>query len=100
MVVYGVPIAARIAAESVPIDVETALGERTLGTLDSMGCGPSMLASRRAAELRSRFEALTHGLQDGFRYRLELRSCRAIGANALALPRGTDGIDHGLGKLL
>jgi len=99
MVVYGVPIAARIAAESVPIDVETALGERTLGTLDSMGCGPSMLASKRAAELRSRFEALTHGLQDGFRYRLELRSCRAIGANAFALPGGTIVMTDGLVKL-
>ena len=98
-VVYGVPFAARLAAESVPIDVEAALGERTLGTLDSMGCGPSMLAPKRVAELRSRFAALTHALEDGFRYRLELRSCRAIGANAFALPGGTIVMTDGLVKL-
>ena len=99
MVVYGVPLAARIAAEQVPIDLETALGERTLGTLDSMGCAPTTLAPKRVAELRSRFQALTHGLGDGFRYRLELRSCRAIGANAFALPGGTIVMTDGLVKL-
>jgi predicted Zn-dependent protease len=99
MVVYGVPLAARIAAEQVPVDVEAALGERTLGTLDSMGCAASTLAPARVAELRSRFAALTRGLDDGFRYRLELRSCRAIGANAFALPGGTIVMTDGLVKL-
>jgi Zn-dependent protease with chaperone function len=98
-VVYGVPIAARIAADAVPIDVEAALGERTLGTLDSMGCGPSKLAPKRMAELRGRFDALTRGLDDGFRYRLELRECRVIGANAFALPAGTIVMTDGLVKL-
>jgi predicted Zn-dependent protease len=99
MLVYGVPIAARIAAESVPIDVEAALGNRTLATLDSMGCAPSTLSSARLSELRARFAALTRGLDDGFRYRLELRSCRAIGANAFALPAGTIVMTDGLVKL-
>jgi predicted Zn-dependent protease len=99
MLVYGVPIAARIAAESVPIEVEAALGNRTLATLDSMGCAPSTLSPARVAELRARFAALTRGLDDGFSYRLELRSCRTIGANAFALPAGTIVMTDGLVKL-
>jgi Zn-dependent protease with chaperone function len=98
-VVYGVPLAAREIAETVPPRLQAALGERVLGTLGSSGCAPSALGAAREAELREQFAALTRGLDDGYAYRLELRDCPRIGANAFALPGGTIVVTDGLVKL-
>jgi Zn-dependent protease with chaperone function len=87
LVVYGVPLAAQLAAGAVPLTLEAKLGEQTLSALERPLCKPSALAAGRQEQLRKRFELLTAGLDDGYAYRLELRECR-IGPNALALPGG------------
>ncbi len=88
-VVYGVPIAAEYAAAAVPPRVEAMLGERTLQVLETTGCAPSTVDAARQQALRRRLDALTAGLGDAHVYRLELRACPGIGANAFALPGGT-----------
>jgi len=88
-VIYGVPLAARVVADSVPLKVEAVLGERTLGALENMGCAPTALDAARQNQLRQAVARLTQGLDDGYPYRLELRNCARIGANAFAMPGGT-----------
>jgi predicted Zn-dependent protease len=96
---YGVPLAARMVAQSVPLRAEAVLGERTLRALESAGCAPSTLDARRQAELRQAVARLTAGLDDGYPYRLELRNCARIGANAFAMPGGTLVVTDAMVKL-
>jgi predicted Zn-dependent protease len=98
-VVYGVPLAARVVADSVPLKVEAVLGERTLGALENMGCAPTTLDAARQSELRQAVARLTQGLDDGYPYRLELRNCQRIGANAFAMPGGTLVVTDAMVKL-
>jgi len=86
LVVYGVPLAAGVAAGAVPPALEAKLGEQTLTALERPFCKPSALAAGRQEQLRKRFGLLVAGLDD-HAYRLELRDCR-IGPNAFALPGG------------
>jgi Zn-dependent protease with chaperone function len=98
VVVDGLPRAAKLAAELVPPRIEAQLGEQTLATIDRSFCAPTKLPAARQAALRERFGALTAGLDDGYAYRLELRSCK-IGANAFALPGGAVIMTDALVKL-
>jgi predicted Zn-dependent protease len=98
-VVYGVPLAARVVANSAPLKVEAVLGERTLQALDAAGCAPSALSAERQNELRQLLARLTNGLGDGYPYRLELRNCQRIGANAFAMPGGTLVVTDAMVKL-
>jgi Zn-dependent protease with chaperone function len=88
-VVYGLPVAARLAAMTVPVNFESKLGEQALYTIDKALCGPSALEEQRRAAVQKEFERVVAGLNDGFLYRLELRACPRMGPNALALPGGT-----------
>lgn len=87
-VVYGLPLAATAIAHTVPRGIEAKLGEQTLATIDKSLCDPTRLAAERIEAVRKRFDTLTAGLNDGFAYRLEFRSCKQIGPNAFALPGG------------
>jgi len=98
-VVYGVPLAARVVADSVPLKVEAVLGERTLGALENMGCAPTALDAARQSQLRQAVARLTQGLDDGYPYRLELRNCQRIGANSFAMPGGTLVVTDAMVKL-
>lgn len=98
-VVHGLPLAAKIVTAWVPINVEAALGNQTLATVDKSICGPSQLSAERQQVLRSNFAVLTSGLNDGYNYRLEFRDCKGIGSNAFALPGGTIVITDALIKL-
>lgn len=98
-VVDGLPRAAKIAARFVPVAVETKLGEHTLDFFDGSLCSPSALAAPRKQALERRFATLTAGLADGYAYRLELRDCRGVGANAFALPGGAVVMTDALVKL-
>ena len=87
-VVYGLPVAANSVAASIPAGLESKIGEQTLAVLDARMCRPSTMPPATQETLRRRFGALTRGLDDRYRYQLELRSCQGIGPNAFALPGG------------
>jgi predicted Zn-dependent protease len=87
-VVDGLPAAAKLAAGFVPPAMEASLGEQTLRSLDGPLCRKSDLEPARQQSLQRAFETLTANLGDGYDYRLELRSCESLGANAFALPGG------------
>lgn len=85
---FGIPAAAKQVALALPASTDHALGRESLELLDHTMFEPSELAPERQAALRSRFDAITKGLEDGHDYRLEFRHGGAIGANAFALPSG------------
>ena len=86
--IFGLPLAAKLAAGFVPPDLEALLGDQALSSIDGMLCSPSALSRERQQSVRSGFRTLTAGVDDGYRYRLELRACGRIGPNAFALPGG------------
>ena len=84
---WGVPEAARLAAERLPPDVLAESGRRGLAWLDERLFAPSRLDPQRRARLAARIEALAarHGVRPPVRVRF-----RRMGevANAFALPSG------------
>ena len=98
-VVYGLPLAAKLASGLVPPRIEAKLGEQTLESIDQTICGPTAIDARKQGELRRGFAALTAGLGDGYTYRLELRACKGMGPNAFALPGGAIVLTDDLVKL-
>ena len=84
---WGLPWLADRIVETMPPDVERALGEEVLGSLDALGLKPSGLDADRRAALSARFARLAHAA--GGDYRLEFRDAPAIGPNAFAVPGGT-----------
>jgi len=90
-VTFGIPAAARVSANLVPVEADVALGEQGLVLLDKTVLGPTELESGRRSELRELFADVVSTLgnaDDDAKYRLELRQGKGIGANALALPSG------------
>jgi len=98
-VVDGLPLSARFAAGFVPPRAEAKLGEHTLALFEERVCKPSTLSPARQEALQARFAVLNSGLADGYAYRLLLRDCGAVGANAFALPGGTIVMTDALVKL-
>lgn len=96
-VAYGLPVAATIVAELVPPGIEIRLGERTLSTIDNGLCMQSALDADRQRVLLQSFAMLTSG--QGAGYRLALRNCAGVGANAFALPGGIVVLTDDLVKL-
>ena len=93
---YGVPALARRAALALPSSTESTIGRESLATLDRILMKPSTLKKERRDELTALFRRVAGPGGDAAGYRLEFRSCPAIGANAFALPSGivimTDGL--------
>lgn len=98
-VVFGLPVAARIVAVTIPVDIESKLGDQTLAALDRSFCGPTALDAATQKNLSKNFETITAGLDDGYRYRLELRACGGMGPNAFAMPGGAIVVTDDLIKL-
>jgi predicted Zn-dependent protease len=86
---YGLPLAAEFAARFVSPELEARLGGQALSSLDATLCAPTRVDAQRQQTLQAAFSVLTAGLDDGYRYRLELRACDKMGPNAVALPGGT-----------
>lgn len=84
----GIPAMANLAARTLPPSVDSAIGMQGLELLDKSLMKPTKLPAARQQVLLKRFDAMTAPLKDGHRYRLELRSAPAVGANAFALPNG------------
>lgn len=85
---YGVPSLARSAALALSPATESSIGRESLATLDRILMKPSILTKERRAELTTLFRRVAGPGGDAAGYRLEFRSCPAIGANAFALPSG------------
>ena len=85
---YGLPLVAELTARFVSPEAEGKLGQQTLFSIDATLCRGTRLDAERQRSLQAAFGVLTAGLNDGYRYRLELRSCDKMGPNALALPGG------------
>lgn len=85
-VVQGIPLAAGAAARALPPALTRQFGAQALAALDAGPCRPSALEAGRRAALGALFERLAAG--EAGAYRLELRTCPAIGPNAYALPGG------------
>jgi len=88
-VIYGLPLAAKVAAGYVSPELEAQLGEQALAAIERAFCVPSKLDDTNRETLRAVFDTVTAGQGDGVHYRLEVRACPRIGANAFALPGGT-----------
>ena len=87
-VAWGIPSLARRAAFAVPPATEVSLGRDTLVMLDKVLFAPSKLPEPRRQELARLFGQMTTQLPWAGGYRIEFRSGRRLGANALALPSG------------
>lgn len=85
---FGIPPLARHAAFALPPAAEKSMGREALATLDRLLMKPSNLPKERRDELSALFRRVAGSDGDAAGYRLEFRSCPAIGANAFALPSG------------
>lgn len=87
-ITYGIPALAKKVAFTLPAATQRGIGRDTLAALDRTLLAPSQLPAERQAALRALFSDATKGLEIDADPRLELRSSRRLGANALALPSG------------
>jgi Zn-dependent protease with chaperone function len=85
---YGIPALAGRIAQTLPVQIDNAIGEGGLDALDEAFFAPSKLPPAKQAELQAQFTAITRELPDAQRYRLEFRTGGFVGANAFALPSG------------
>jgi hypothetical protein len=86
----AIPRGAELVAARFPEAAARRMGEETLRVLDAVYCQESGLDAARQQALRDGpMKRLVHGLPRWGEYNLELRSCKNIGANALALPDAT-----------
>jgi predicted Zn-dependent protease len=87
VVQLGIPALARIAAESLPAELEAQLGESALAALDRTVFGASALPPERRDEIAALFDSLSQRAHEGAR--LALRAGGRAGANAFTLPGQT-----------
>ncbi|MEM1410480.1 MAG: hypothetical protein AAGG79_07040, partial [Pseudomonadota bacterium] len=91
---WGVPVAARVAADRTPLALEDQLAQQSLQALDAAQLQKSKAPLARRAGLEVIFEELVvaYGeLEDarpGVHFRLAFRDAPILGANAIALPGG------------
>jgi len=85
---FGLPVAARMAVERLPVSAFERLSAGAMESLDDGWLAPSHLPAARSERIQARFQALVAGLPpDGFDYRLHLRRMDDT-PNAFALPNG------------
>jgi len=84
-----VPEVARRAAFAMPVSADRALAQNALELLDGRLFAPSRLEAERQSALKTRFADMVRDIDSRYRFRLELRSSKAAGPNAFALPDGT-----------
>lgn len=88
---YGVPLAARLAAVTIPASMEQDLGRQTLATLDYQKLGyfkASALTEARKSAIQDALTKACLKTKDCPSYQLEFRKSPVLGANAFALPGG------------
>jgi len=85
---YGVPVAAKWAAKSIPRSVEEQIGVQALANLDDWLFDKSNIDIAKQKRLQQRFSQIASTKSDEYRYRLLLRDGKKLGANAMALPGG------------
>jgi len=85
---YGIPAAAKTAAELIPVELDEKIGKQGLELLDGAFLSESQLAEDRRAELTVLFQDVVEAVGDDYSYSLEFRQGDGLGANALALPSG------------
>lgn len=86
---YGLPAAAEHVARKLPVEVNEQIGGDALEALDKVLFSRSDLSGARQAEFRRQFAEFLAKNGDTYPYRLEFRSAKEVGANALAFPSGT-----------
>lgn len=84
---YGIPVAAKWAAQALPQQVEHSIGRETLHFLDDGILAPTQLPVERRDAIVHRFRALTPPFPDAPQYEIIFRKSK-IGPNAFALPSG------------
>lgn len=102
MLKYGVPVAAKYAAQATPANIEKDLGKQTLDALDHAKFGyfeASKLTTERQEQIQNALTAMCKKTQTCPVYDLKFRSSAALGANALALPGSFVVITDGLVNL-
>ena len=87
-ITYGIPALAKEVAAVLPPSIETAIGRDALAGLDRILLAPTKLPPARREHMRALFSNMVSGIEGAGGYRLELRSSKRLGANALALPSG------------
>ncbi|UCG74325.1 MAG: M48 family metallopeptidase [Chromatiales bacterium] len=87
-VTYGIPLAARVAAELMPDEVHDLVGREGLAAMDRYLFEPTELAIGRQAELQLLFADVVSVLGNEDEYELRFRDSDAFGPNAFALPSG------------
>lgn len=88
MVVYGVPYFSKQIAFNLPVEVDRALGQGTLETLDKIIFTDSVMETKIQHRLASRFDEMKATIESAQDYELLFRHGNKIGANAFALPSG------------
>jgi len=88
MVEHGVPYFAKKIAFNLPTDVDRALGQGTLETLDKIVFTESTASAEIRQRLLHRFDLMKQQIEDADEYQLLFRHGNTIEANAFALPSG------------
>lgn len=96
---FGIPAIAKHVAYAIPPASEIALGKESLAMLDKMAMKPSELPEERRKEIEVLFSRMKSALPGAAGYRIEFRSSKRVGANALALPSGIIVVTDDLVKL-
>lgn len=86
--IYGVPFIASQVARAIPPAKMERVSRESLKLLDSHFMQPSKLPDKKKREVERLFARLAAEIDPDTQYRLEFRSSKALGANALALPSG------------
>lgn len=86
LIQYGVPVAARLVAEQIPLEMENRMGQEALELFEHL-TAPSTLSPTRQQELKARFRALSENSPVPIRQVL-FRDGEGMGPNAFALPAG------------
>jgi len=87
-VTYGIPALAKQVAFGLPAATDRIIGQDALEGLDQAFLEPTRLPPKRQTELKALFSHMVTDIPGATDYRIELRSSKMIGANALALPSG------------
>jgi predicted Zn-dependent protease len=86
---FGLPVAAEHIAAYIPIQTEQAIGRQALASLDKQKWfSPTTIDVDQQKIIKNGFDNLISDLPFRQYYRLEFRSSKQLGANALALPGG------------
>lgn len=87
-VMYGIPLAARVAAQLMPDEVHDLIGREGMDAMDRYLFEPTQLPAARQAQLQALFADVVSVLGSDDGYALRFRSSEAFGPNAVALPAG------------